>query len=111
MPLPASPPATPPTTAPTTVPTGPAAAEPLTAPAAAPPRTPAAAPPAAAPTPAPTGCAPGAPVIGSRLAGSTSVALFLRRFIPSFFISVSSFHKRQPREGGQKWGDSGAFRC
>src|SRR3954449_11894005 len=57
-PLPARPPTTPPATAPTTAPTGPAAA-----PAAAP----VAAPPTAAPTPAPTGCAPGSPVIGSRL--------------------------------------------
>src|SRR3954462_6983649 len=82
--LPARPPATPPTTAPTAVPIGPAAAVPLTAPAAIPPRTPAAAPPTAAPTPVPTGCAPGAPVIGSRLA---SVARFV--FLSSA-INISS---------------------
>ena len=37
----------------------------------------------AAPTPVPTGCAPGVPVIGSRLAGSRSSLIF---FTLSFFI-------------------------
>src|SRR5437879_5783157 len=93
--LPANPPIMPPATRPTAAPAGPP-----TAPIAAP-----VAPPAAAPTPAPTGCAPGAPVIGSRLAGSTSLVCFFRRLIPSFFISVSSFHELLPGVSGQKWGD------
>src|SRR5664279_3445721 len=59
MPLPARPPTTAPTAAPIAVPIGPA-----TVPTAAP----VARPPATAPTPVPTGCAPGAPVSGSRLA-------------------------------------------
>src|SRR2546423_14108622 len=96
--LPAKPPIMPPATRPTAAPAGPP-----TAPIAAP-----VAPPAAAPTPAPTGCAPGAPVIGSRLAASTSLVLFLRRLVASFFISVCSFRKGPPWLSGQKWGDSGA---
>src|SRR4051812_777861 len=58
MPLPARPPTMAPTAAPTAVPTGP-----TTEPAAAP----AAMPPAAAPRPVPIGCAPGVPLMGSRL--------------------------------------------
>src|SRR5512141_859994 len=68
MPLPASPPTTAPTAAPATAPMGPA-----TEPAAAP----AAMPPAAAPSPVPTGCAPGAPLIGSRLALPLSSLRFM----------------------------------
>src|SRR6188474_2651946 len=73
---PASPPATAPTAAPTAPPTGPPTAVPIAAPAT---------PPEVAPAAVPTGCEPGAPVIGSRLAGLSSVFLepmkiVLRRF-------------------------------
>src|SRR5438552_1031291 len=72
--LPARPPATAPTAPPTAPPTGPATAPPTAAPAA---------PPVAAPAPTPTGCAPGAPVRGSRLA-SRSAGCFLSRMSASF---------------------------
>src|SRR4026208_126053 len=61
---PASPPVTAPTAAPTAPPTGPPTAVPITAPAT---------PPEVAPAAVPTGCEPGAPVMGSRFAGLSSL--------------------------------------